>query len=86
MAMGACGFGIYTVGLAQLGDNFHGADLITGTSTFSTMWGLGALIGSILAGFSMDLWGPNGLPVSLLVVCLLYIAIRLLGGFGKRAV
>ena len=50
LALGASGFGIYTVGLAQLGDRFKGPDLIAGTSTFSTVWGLGALTGSVVSG------------------------------------
>jgi MFS family permease len=86
MLMGACGFGIYTVGLAQLGDNFRGPDLVTGTAAFSTTWGLGALLGSMLAGFAMDIWGPHGFPMALLAVFLVYIAVRLFGRFGKRAV
>jgi MFS family permease len=86
MLMGAFGFGIYTVGLAQLGDNFRGPDLVTGTAAFSTTWGLGALLGSMLAGFAMDIWGPHGFPMALLTVFLVYIAVRLFGRFGKRAV
>ncbi|HEY4162785.1 MAG TPA: MFS transporter [Dongiaceae bacterium] len=86
MLMGAFGFGIYTVGLAQLGDNFSGSDLITGTAAFSTVWGLGALLGSVLAGFAMDIWGPDGFPRALLAVFLVYIGVRLFGGFGRRAV
>lgn len=74
--MGAAGFGIYTIGLAELGDRFSGADLIAGTSAFSTVWGLGALVGSVVCGLAMDWFGPHGFPSALLVIFVAYLAIR----------
>jgi len=76
LVLGASGFGIYTVGLAQLGDRFTGPDLIAGTSAFSTMWGLGALTGSVVSGIAMDRFGPNGFPSSLLFIFLAYLVVR----------
>jgi MFS family permease len=84
LALGAAGFGIYTVGLAQLGDSFTGPDLIAGTAAFSTMWGLGALTGSVVSGLAMDRLGPNGLPGSLLAICLAYLAVRFLARLRAR--
>jgi MFS family permease len=81
--MGAGGFGIYTVGLAELGDHFRGADLIAGTSAFASMWGLGALIGSVVCGAAMDAWGPNGFPDILLVVFIAYLLVRLVGRWRR---
>jgi MFS family permease len=75
--LGASGFGIYTIGLAQLGDRFRGADLIAGTSAFSTAWGLGALTGSVVCGLAMYEFGPDGFPNSLLVIFVGYLAMRL---------
>lgn len=66
--VGAAGFGIYSVGLAMLGDRFTGSDLVAGTAAFSSMWGLGALIGSVQAGWAMDVFGPEGLLLSLFAV------------------
>jgi MFS family permease len=77
LALGASGFGIYTVGLAQLGDRFTGPDLIAGTSAFSTVWGLGALTGSVACGMGMDTYGPGGFPEALLIIFLMYLAVRL---------
>ena len=77
LVLGAAGFGIYTIGLATLGDRFTGADLIAGTASFSTVWGLGALTGSVVCGLAMDRFGANGLPLALLVAFLAYLAIRL---------
>jgi MFS family permease len=84
LALGASGFGIYTVGLAQLGDRFKGPDLIAGTSAFSTMWGLGALTGSVVSGLAMDRFGPNGFPMALLIIFLTYLAVRLLVEYRRR--
>jgi MFS family permease len=75
LVAGAAGFGIYTVGLAELGDRFSGPDLIAGTSAFSTMWGLGALIGAAICGLAMDIFGPHGFPITLLAVFLGYLVI-----------
>lgn len=75
LVSGAAGFGIYTVGLAELGDRFQGPDLIAGTSAFSTMWGLGALIGAAVCGAAMDIFGPHGFPMTLLVIFIAYLLV-----------
>lgn len=80
--LGAAGFGIYSVGLAMLGDRFTGSDLVAGTTAFSSMWGLGALAGSVLTGVSMDLFGPEGLPLSMFGVFMVYVVV--LAAFGLR--
>jgi MFS family permease len=82
--LGAAGFGIYTIGLAQLGDRFQGADLIAGTAAFSSVWGLGALTGAVLSGFAMDAFGPHGFPAVLLAVFVGYLAIQFLRGLRTR--
>lgn len=85
LVIGAAGFGIYTVGLAELGDRFRGADLIAGTASFSTAFGLGALTGAALCGFAMAAFGPHGFPSSLLVVFLGYLVIQCVLGVRRRA-
>jgi MFS family permease len=77
LVLGASGFGIYTISLAQLGDRFSGPDLIAGTAAFSTCWGMGALVGSVVCGLAMDLYGPHGFPHALLAIFLAYLTIRL---------
>jgi MFS family permease len=83
--LGASGFGIYTIGLAQLGDRFQGADLIAGTSAFSTAWGLGALAGSVVCGLAMNQFGPNGFPQALLAIFVGYLIVRIVTEFRRRA-
>ncbi len=85
LSLGASGFGIYTIGLAQLGDRFHGADLIAGTSAFSTAWGLGALTGSVVCGLAMNQLGPNGFPQALLAIFVAYRLVRIVTEMKRRA-
>ena len=65
---GAGGYGVYTVSLASLGSRFQGSELVSGSAAFAVMWGVGALIGSVSGGWSMTLYGANGLPVHLALV------------------
>ena len=65
---GAGGYGVYTVSLASLGSRFQGSELVSGSAAFAVMWGVGALIGSVSGGWSMTLFGANGLPVHLALV------------------
>ena len=71
--MGATSAGIYTVALGELGERFSGHDLVAGTAAFSTMWGLGALAGSLLAGWAIAGFGPDGLPFTMSAVFLVFI-------------
>lgn len=65
---GAAGYGVYTISLAALGARFSGSELISGSAAFAAMWGVGALIGSVSGGWSMTLFGANGLPLHLALV------------------
>jgi MFS family permease len=85
MFAGAAGFGIYTVGLAELGDRFSGPDLVAGTASFSSAFGLGALTGAVLCGFAMDVFGHHGFPGSILAVFLSYLVIQSVLGMRRRA-
>jgi len=82
--MGASSFGIYTVGLAELGDRFSGADLIAGTSAFTTVWGFGALSGSVLCGFAIDAFGPHGFPATLFAVFIGYLLIQCVRSLRRK--
>lgn len=71
---GTTGYGVYTVSLTDLGDRFSGQELIDGSAAFSSMWGAGALLGSIMGGASMSRFGPDGLPYSLALVYAFLVA------------
>jgi MFS family permease len=64
-AWGAVSFGIYTISLIQLGEQFSGHRLIAGNAAFALVWGLGGIVGSPAAGMAMQLIGRQGLPLSL---------------------
>ena len=81
LVVGASGYGIYTCALAILGDRYTGHELIAGSSSFATMWGSGALVGSMIAGGAMQAFGPHGLPLSL-AVC---FGMFLIGMWLRRA-
>lgn len=71
---GTTGYGVYTISLTALGSRFEGQELISGAAAFATMWGTGALIGSLSGGWSMTVFGPHGLPVHLMVAYLVLTA------------
>lgn len=70
---GAASAGIYTVALGELGERFSGHELVTGTASFSTIWGIGALAGSLTAGWSIAALGPDGLPFTMASIFLVFI-------------
>ena len=70
---GAASAGIYTVALAELGERFSGHELVTGTASFSTTWGTGALAGSLIAGWSIAAFGPDGLPYTIASIFVIFI-------------
>lgn len=69
---GGCLMGLYTVGLALLGERFHGPDLASANAVFATAYGAGALVGPPLVGLAMDLVPRHGLPLALGLACLAY--------------
>jgi len=82
--MGATAAGIYTVALAELGERFSGHELVTGTASFSTMWGVGALVGSLLAGWSIAGLGPDGLPFTMAAVFAVFIISGIVSASRER--
>lgn len=59
LATGVVG-SLYTVGLAHLGERFHGADLAAANAAFVMLYSVGLIIGPPLAGFGMNLYNPYG--------------------------
>ena len=57
---GGTAAGLYTVGLAALGERFHGSDLAGANAAFVSMYGVGMLIGPATIGAGLDVspgWG-----------------------------
>ncbi len=71
--------GLYTVGLAHLGDRLHGADLASANAAFVFCYALGMLIGPQTIGVAMDVWSNDGFAWSLAFFFALYVALS----FGR---
>lgn len=67
-AYGGVVVGMYTVGLALLGQRFTGADLAAANAAFVVMYSVGALVGPAAGGAAMDYADPHGLAMSLAVI------------------
>lgn len=67
--------GLYTVGLAHLGDKLHGADLASANAAFVFCYALGMLVGPQTIGVSMDLTGHHGFAWALAFFFGLYVAL-----------
>jgi MFS family permease len=68
LMMGGVGFGLYTMALVELGNNFSGSTLVAGNAAFGLMWGVGGILGAPVAGVAMQTVGPDGLPYTIAVL------------------
>ena len=66
---------LYCVGLIILGNIFKNDHLLEANSFFSLFYGLGALVGPLIAGFSIDLWPSHGFVVFLAGTALFLMAL-----------
>ena len=73
--------GVYTVAMILAGQWFKGAELATAMAAFGVFWGVGAFVGPMAGGVSMDLWNPYGLPLTLVIVAGLFFFISLFPWF-----
>lgn len=69
--------GLYTVGLALLGQRFTGPDLAAVNAAFVVMYSAGALAGPVIGGRAMDMAGPPGLAYALAGLAGAYLVLSL---------
>ena len=69
-----CFAGVYTITLTLAGQWFRGSELAIAIASFGVFWGLGGLAGPLIAGYGMDLWGPNGFPLVMGAFATLFVA------------
>jgi MFS family permease len=67
---GAASYGIYTMSIIELGERFTGATMIAGNAAFAMMWGVGGVAMPPFGGAAMSVFGTQGLPIALSVLCL----------------
>lgn len=73
---GVCG-GTYSVALAVVGERFRGDDLVAANSAFTLMNNAGGVIGMVLVGISMHLFGSDGLPYIIVMAGIIYFTYAL---------
>ncbi|MEO2175340.1 MAG: hypothetical protein ABGY96_14715 [bacterium] len=64
---------IYTLGVILIGEQFKGAMLATATTAFTACWGIGSVIGPLVAGAGMDLFGVENMALIVFVLFLPYL-------------
>lgn len=79
---GGASLGIYTVGLALLGQKFSHGDMVRANAAFAMVYTLGGLIGRPVAGAAMDAVGRTGLPLTVAAFYLL-AALTVLAAFHR---
>ena len=80
--------GLYSVGIATLGDRFAPSDLIAANALFITLYSAGSVIGPVASGIAMDLAPPDGLMWSFAVFAggyVLIAAVRMVRGSDGNA-
>ena len=53
-------------------------------AAFGVFWVIGAFVGPMVGGASMDLWDPYGLPLTLVIVAGLFLVISLFPRFYRQ--
>ncbi len=77
--------GLYILGLAQIGERYHKADMTGASAALVTMYGLGSLLGPLLAGPMMDAINPHGAMLGLALIGLIYPLTALLRAVRQRS-
>jgi MFS family permease len=67
---GGFAFTVYSLSVAQLNDHLDPAEMMEGTGSLLLLYGVGAILGPLLAGGVMHLAGAPGLPAFLALVLL----------------
>lgn len=75
---GGVSWGMYTLGLALLGERFQPAQLAAANAAFVMMYEIGSISGPVSAGAALDRWPVYGLPVAVALAAALFIAAALL--------
>lgn len=81
LVWGGSTYGLYTAGLALLGDRFAGGELLAGTGTIAAVYALAAVAAPLSAGSLLQALGPGDLFA---VTALLYLLAGLAGACRFR--
>lgn len=62
LLLGGLAVGLFTGAFTLLGEHFHGAALVAGTTAMGVVYGLGNALGPFTAGAALESLGPDSLP------------------------
>ncbi|MCB1614384.1 MAG: MFS transporter [Pseudomonadales bacterium] len=68
---------IYSISLTILGEKYPAEELVSVNAAYSVMENSGGVVGAVLIGLSMDLFGSDGLPYVILFTGLCYFTFAL---------
>ncbi len=74
---GGVSWGMYTLGLALLGERFPSAQLAAANAAFVMIYETGSIAGPVISGAALDRWSVYGLPISVGVAAVMFIAVAL---------
>lgn len=66
---GGTTFSMYSIALMIIGDRFPAAMLAGANAAFVATFEMGSVSGPVTIGYAIDLFGPNGMPVALVTIC-----------------
>lgn len=82
--MGGAIGGLYTIGLILVGEQFSGAELAGAVTVFSSMWGVGSIVGTPVVGGAMDAIPDYGLAMAIGAMLLIYLPFPAIAYFRKK--
>lgn len=77
--LGAVSGGVYTLALIQIGQRFRGHSLVAANASAGFAWGIGSLVGPLIAGGAALLHPGMGLPLTIAVASGIFLLLALRG-------
>ena len=74
---GGVSWGMYTLGLALLGERFPSCQLAAANAAFVMVYEMGSIAGPVASGAALDRWPVYGLPCAVGVVAAAFIAVAM---------
>ncbi len=66
---------IYTLGVILLGQRFRGADLAAASVLYTGMWGAGTMLGPVIVGAGMDIFGDYSMAYLIAAIYAVYLPV-----------
>ena len=72
---------IYTLGVVLVGERFKGALLAAATTLFTACWGAGTVVGPLVVGLGMDLFGEPQMALIVAILFALYLPLPIVSWY-----